>query len=231
MTLEAIGLSAGDARQPVVRDVSLSVEPGEIVVVRGDNGSGKTTLLRAMTGLTPIRSGEVRLDDDVLDLSRPSLAAHAGIAHVAAARRPFGSLTVEQNLQVAVDAVRPGTIEAAAAAAYELFPILGERRGQRAALLSGGEQQMLSLARALVLRPRYLLLDEPSTGLARDLFGRLLAAVVGATGSGVGVLLVEQDRDDVAAVATRIHTMRAGRIVDDDPGSRPLMPRSTDRPR
>jgi branched-chain amino acid transport system ATP-binding protein len=195
----------------VLRDVSLEVEPGEVLGLLGRNGAGKTTTLRTIMGLVRARSGSISLDGTELLRLPPDEIPRRGIAYVPQGRRLFPDLTVAENLRMGL-LVRGGE-EKILEPVLELFPVLGERLGQRAGTLSGGEQQMLATARALCARPTILLLDEPSEGLMPTLVDRLLGTVAALRGRGVGVLLVEQKVDAVLSVADRVALIEHGRIV------------------
>lgn len=203
-------------RDEVLHGISLEVAPGQVVVLTGPNGAGKSTLLGAITGSVPVTAGVVAIGARPLPRGRPHEAARRGVAHVAEGRRVFPSLTVEQNLRVAVQAVAPRSRSGrppALDAAWDLFPRLAERRGVLAGVLSGGEQQMLVVARALVVRPRHLLLDEPTTGLSGPLAATLLATVRAAAEAGeVGVLLADQAGAPSVELADHHLSLQAGRL-------------------
>jgi branched-chain amino acid transport system ATP-binding protein len=188
VVLQLDRLSAGYDRAPVVRDLSLTVNPGEVVALLGANGAGKTTTLRAISGFLKASSGEVRLGGRDLAGVAPAQRARMGIAHVPHDRGIFFGLTVAEHFRLDGRGA-PGQMDAA----FDHFPALSKLRGRKAGLLSGGEQQMLAIARALGRRPKLLMLDEMSLGLAPVIVERLLPVVREyATSSGTGVLLVEQ---------------------------------------
>jgi len=201
--LEARGLSAGYGPQPVVHDIDLTVNEGEVVALLGPNGAGKTTTLLALSGELPVLAGEVRLDGEVTKAPLHR-RARQGLTFVTEEKSVFMGLSARDNLRVAgVDAEE----------ALGLFPELGLRLGVRGGLLSGGEQQMLTLARALSRHPRALLADELSMGLAPMVVRRLLDAVRQAVDSrGTAVLLVEQHVRKALQYADRVYVMRRGRI-------------------
>jgi branched-chain amino acid transport system ATP-binding protein len=203
-----------------LRGVSLEVPRGAIVALLGPNGAGKTTALRACTGLLPLRRGAVRsgtisLDGKRIDrLGAPDIV-RAGIAQVMEGRRVFAELTVEENLRVGSYSNRSG-LRARVRRMFELFPVLGERRAQSAGYLSGGEQQMLAIARALMSEPRYLLLDEPSLGLAPRIVEQIRDLIVRLNEEGTSILLVEQNAAVALSVADHGYVMETGRIALDN---------------
>jgi branched-chain amino acid transport system ATP-binding protein len=185
--------------------VSFEVASGEIVVLLGANGAGKTTVLDALSGVLPVAGGDVVLDGQRIDRWRRDRRARAGLAHVEQGRAVFRSLSVQENL--AVGARVPVD------RAYELFPALAPLGSRRAGLLSGGQQQMLVLARAVLTRPRYLLLDEMSTGLAPVVFHELFLSLRTLAESGIGVLLVEQFAELALGCGDRALVLSQGRLV------------------
>jgi branched-chain amino acid transport system ATP-binding protein len=188
--------------------VSLRVFPGEVYAIIGANGAGKSTLLRTIVGLHAPTDGAILYDGQNMTKVRPERRAIRGIALVPEGRRLFGSLTVEENLQVGATHARPGpwTIERV----YELFSWMKERRNQRTAQLSGGEQQSVAIGRALVANPRVLLLDELSLGLAPVVVQRIYAMMPQILASGLTVLLVEQDVSQALRVASRLQCLLEG---------------------
>jgi branched-chain amino acid transport system ATP-binding protein len=220
--LRAEGLHAGYGRMTVFRDVTLSVAPGEIVLVLGPNGAGKSTLLKALSGLLPPQRGSLSLGgDDVTGLSAEKLSRR-GVRHVLEGHRVFPELTVQENLRLGQLARRRAqrlpdseVIEQAA----QTFPILGDKRHQLARSLSGGQQQMLALVQAWAARPDYLLCDEPSLGLAQSLVPDILRFFRDRAGEGMGVLLVEQLVDQPLSIADRVVVLRQGRIVAEGPAA------------
>jgi len=200
-----------------LKGVSLQVEEGSIVTLLGANGAGKTTTLRACTGLLGIHRGAVTkgtitLDGRRIDRLPASQIVKAGIAQVMEGRRIFAELTVEENLRLGGYTKR-SEVAAGLRRMYELFGVLGERRASTAGYLSGGEQQMLAIARALMSRPRYLLLDEPSLGLAPKVVALIRDLIVRINHEGTTVLLVEQNAAMALSIATHGYVLETGKIV------------------
>ncbi|HET7343452.1 MAG TPA: ABC transporter ATP-binding protein [Methylomirabilota bacterium] len=193
----------------VLHGVSLDVAPGEVVAILGRNGMGKTTLIRSVIGFTPPRQGHVRFRGDDVTAWAPFRRVDRGMALVPQGRRVFASLSVRENLDVAAAGRGRWNREAV----YGLFPRLRERAGNRATKLSGGEQQMLAIARALMSNPALLLMDEPTEGLA-PLLVREVGRVIGELKrAGLSILLVEQNLPMAASVADRVHVLNRGEIV------------------
>ena len=209
--LQVAGLRAGYAGGTVLHGVDLTVEQGRAVALLGRNGAGKSTLLAAVMGLLRPTAGTVSLQGRDLAGRPAHQVARAGVALVPQGRRVFADLTVDQNLQVATG--RRTTGQWTPARAYELLPQLAERRRHRADQLSGGEQQMLAVARALLLNPRVLLLDEPSDGLAPAVVAQVARLLADLRDQGLAILLVEQDLRTAFAVADDVTVMRKGEIV------------------
>jgi branched-chain amino acid transport system ATP-binding protein len=209
--LEVRALRAGYRGSVVLHDVDLTVREGQAVALLGRNGVGKTTFLAAVMGLLKPISGSVRLQGRELAGAPANVVARAGAAIVPQGRRVFADLTVEQNLQVA--AYRGASGPWTARRVYEVLPQLAERRRHRGDQLSGGEQQMLAIARALLLNPRLLLLDEPSDGLAPAVLTQVIELIVGLRREGLSVLLVEQDLRAAVTIADEIAVMRKGQVV------------------
>jgi branched-chain amino acid transport system ATP-binding protein len=214
MLLEARNLHIGYGDAPAVWDVSLAVEAGEIVSVIGPNGAGKTTLINAIAGLLRYRQGNLWFDGvDMARVKPHDYCAH-GIALVPEGRRLFVKMSVEENLEIgcylpAARALRDQSLERV----YGLFPILGDKRLQLAGELSGGQQQMLALGRALMARPRIVLFDEPSLGLAPTIVDDMFDIIAKVRDDGVAVLLVEQNVLKALGVADRAYVLEQGRIV------------------
>jgi branched-chain amino acid transport system ATP-binding protein len=210
--LELDRLTAHYGPVQALYDVSLTVREGEVVAVLGANGAGKTTTLRAISG-TVSRTGAVELDGKQLK-GGPEAAARAGIAHVPEGRGTFVDLTVRENLRLGAYARRERNVKADIDRVSEYFPWMAERGGQRAGTLSGGEQQMLALGRALMSRPRLLLLDEPSLGLAPMVVREFFRTVRQLNEEeGLTVLVVEQDARIALAVSSRAYVLEVGRVA------------------
>jgi branched-chain amino acid transport system ATP-binding protein len=212
--LEAEGLVAGYGASEVLHGVSLKVEEGSITAVIGSNGAGKTTLMRTIAGLLPARGGTIALDGAAVEASPTHARVERGLVLVPEGRLVFADMTVEETLQLGAYArrARAGR-EDRAGRMYALFPRLAERRRQRAGSLSGGEQQMLALARGLMASPRLLLLDEPSLGLAPAIADLLFQTVARVRAEGVTVLIVEQDVESTLAIADAGYVLESGTIV------------------
>jgi len=218
--LELDAITAGYRKLQILHDLSLTVGDGELVAVVGANGAGKTTALRTISGLLRPTSGTVCYDGDRIDGKRPHEVVRRGLVQVSEARDLFGPLTVEDNLRLgAWTARKRDDTGAELNRIYELFPALAERRRQQAQTMSGGQQQMLAIGRALMARPRFLMLDEPSTGLSPKLTWEVLATVSTIRDSGVAVLLVEQNASQALAIADRAYVLESGSVVLEGKGS------------
>ncbi|MQY30682.1 ABC transporter ATP-binding protein [Nocardia aurantia] len=215
--IAADGLAAGYGAVDVLRAIDLAVRPGEVVALLGPNGAGKTTLLRTLAGYLRPTAGEVRLFGDTCTRLPAYRRCRRGVSFLGEERHIFPGLTVRQSLRLV----------GADHTALHLFPELTGRMRHRAGLLSGGEQQMLALALALARRPRLLLIDELSLGLAPQVRERLLDAVRATADTGVAVLLVEQNAKAVLARADRAHVLRRGELVDERPAAQ-WLPRLED---
>jgi branched-chain amino acid transport system ATP-binding protein len=213
VTLEVRDLEVAYGGVAAVRGLSLSVSPGEIVGLIGPNGAGKSTTLHAIMGLIPARAGDVRLGEQSLRGRSPESIARSGIALVPEGRRLFAELTVEENLWLG-RAARPRATDADGdlVDVGELFPIVEEFKNRHAGALSGGQQQQVAIARALVARPSILLLDEPSLGLAPTIVDVVFSTLRTIAERGIGVLLVEQRAQRTVALATRTHVLANGEL-------------------
>jgi branched-chain amino acid transport system ATP-binding protein len=211
--LDVFGLTGGYGPVQVLYGVDFTIDDGEVVVILGANGAGKTTTLRALSGMISGK-GTVRLAGESILGKRPEVIARRGIAHVPQGRGTIADVTVEENLRLGAYTRRDHDVDADVARWYEVFPRLGQRRDQAAGSMSGGEQQMLAIARAMMMRPKLVLLDEPSLGLApivtQDLFARLgdLNREL-----GIAMLVVEQNANLALRIASRGYVLETGRIV------------------
>ncbi|MEV6278510.1 ABC transporter ATP-binding protein [Nocardia sp. NPDC051832] len=208
----------------VCRGVSLEVPEQGIVALLGANGAGKTSTLRAVTGLLGVHrgrisAGSVAVDGADLTSANPSQIVAAGVGQVMEGRRVFAGFTVEENLRAGAHTRKRATVAASLERVYEMFPILADRREQRGGLLSGGEQQMLAIGRALMAEPRYLLLDEPSLGLAPRVVEQIRDLIVRINAEGTGVLLIEQNAAMALSIATHGYVLEQGRVVMDAPAA------------
>ena len=213
--LAAEGLNTFYGKSHILYSVSLEIREGELVTLLGRNGAGKSTTLRSLIGLTPAREGSVRIFGEVTTDWPPDRIANLGVGFVPEGRRVFGSLTVEENLKVPIERPGPWTIRRI----YELFPRLEERRRSKGRFLSGGEQEMLAIARALLLNPKLLILDEPSQGLAPLLVREVFNVVSRMRHEGISVLLVEQNVRMAVAIADRAYVLDDGRVVYQGPAA------------
>jgi branched-chain amino acid transport system ATP-binding protein len=195
---------------PAVRGLTLEVGKGEIVGLIGPNGAGKSTTLHAIMGVVPARTGSVMVDGKSVLGSSPEAIARSGVALVPEGRRIYGDFTVEENLRLGLAARRGSSQKGALTRAYELFPALRDFRRRRAGVLSGGQQQQLAIARALVAEPDVLLLDEPSLGLAPSLVDDVFSALADIRARGFAVLLVEQRAQRTVALADRTYVLSNG---------------------
>ena len=212
-TLALEGLDVRYGGVQAVRGLSFDVAPGEIVGLIGANGAGKSSTLHAIMGVAPIAGGDVRLGGMSLRGMRPEDIARSGIALVPEGRRIFGELTVEENLRLGLAARRSrGPADGVLKGVYALFPIVEEFRARNAGALSGGQQQQLAIARALVAEPDVLLLDEPSLGLAPAVVEIVFAALAAIRERGIAVLLVEQRAQRTVAAADRSHVLANGEL-------------------
>ena len=207
--LEVDGLETFYGKSHILHGVSLAVGDGETVALLGRNGAGKTTMLRSVVGLTPARSGTVYIFGEVTNGWPPFRIAQQGVGYVPEGRKIFSNLTVEEDLLVAADRPGPWT----RARIYQLFPRLAERAFNRGSNLSGGEQEMLAIARALLLNPRLLLLDEPSQGLGPLIVKDVFGVIKSARNEGISVLLVEQNVRAAVEIADRAYVLDDGHMA------------------
>ncbi len=210
--LELRDLTVERGGRTVVRDVSVQIAAGQVTALLGPNGAGKSTLVLAVGGVLRPRTGAVLLDGGNLAGRRPERIRRAGVAIVPEGRRLLPDLTVEDNLRVASYALSREQAQSGRDRVLELFPQLGKRLSATARTLSGGEQQMVVLAQALIWKPRYLLIDELSLGLAPVVVSRLIPVIAAVAESGAGVLLIEQFATVALGLAHRAHIMEGGRI-------------------
>jgi branched-chain amino acid transport system ATP-binding protein len=201
-------------RVPALHDVSFELPAGKIIAIVGANGSGKSTILRAIAGLNRVDRGEIRLEDQAIHRLPAHRRVGLGLALVPEGRHLFPLLTVERNLQIGAYSRRDRQeIQASLESVYRTFPVLSERRTQSAGTLSGGEQQMLAIGRGLMSRPRLLMLDEPSWGIAPLLVNKIFETIAEINRSGVSILLVEQNVQRALSLAHHAYVLQTGRVV------------------
>jgi branched-chain amino acid transport system ATP-binding protein len=211
-------LDAFYGKKQVLFGIDMALSERRIAAVIGPNGAGKSTVLRAVFGLGPQRDGMIRFDDSDRSRSAPRDNIAAGIAFVPQGARVFRDLTVFENLRMGGYTLAPGVLGARREEALDLFPILRERRAQKAGALSGGERQMLAFGMALMLRPRLLLIDEPSIGLAPMLVGQIFDTIARIRDEfGTAVLIVEQQAQQILRIADQVFVIRAGRLISHGP--------------
>lgn len=211
--LQVEGLRSAYGRIEVLKGIDLTVGAGELVALIGSNGAGKTTLLRTLSGVQPITAGRIRFGGEAIERLSASARVARGMAHSPEGRQIFGPLTIEQNLRLGAWSRRDGDILRDLDRVYALFPILAERRRTSAGALSGGQQQMLAIGRALMAAPRLLLLDEPSLGLSPLLVDQILATIISLRSDGITVLIVEQNAAAALSIADRAYLLETGRVV------------------
>lgn len=218
MMMEVRGLVSHYGRIQALSGIDLKIEKGELVALVGANGAGKTTLLRAISGVQPMSGGAIWFEGSDMTRKSPADRVAMGIAQVPEGRQVFGPLAVEDNLQLG-GLTRSGAERAEGIErVYALFPVLKERRRQAAGTLSGGQQQMLAIGRALMARPRLLLLDEPSMGLAPVLVAEIFRVIRDLKTAGTTIFLVEQNASAALAICDRGYVIETGRVVLEDTG-------------
>ncbi len=206
-------LHCGYGRIAVIKGVSLEVKRGEIVALIGSNGAGKTTLLRTLSGVHPLSTGSISFDGEAVERLAPHRRVARGMIQVPEGRQIFASLTVEDNLRLGAYRRRRSRSEESLGRMFELFPDLAEKRRQAAGNLSGGQQQMLALGRALMAQPSLLLLDEPSMGLAPLMADQIFATIAEIKRNGVTILLVEQNAERAIEIADRGYVLETGKVA------------------
>jgi branched-chain amino acid transport system ATP-binding protein len=217
--LEVADLRVAYGKIEAVKGISFTVEQGQVVTLIGTNGAGKTTTLRTLSGLLRPVAGEVRFEGKRIDGLPAHRIVQLGVAHSPEGRHIFPRMTIAENLELGAYARRDAAeIRADMQRVHELFPVLGERSNQKAGTLSGGEQQMLAMGRALMSRPRLLMLDEPSMGLSPIMMQKILATVTELKARGTTILLVEQNAQAALSLADRGYVIETGRIVLADDG-------------
>jgi branched-chain amino acid transport system ATP-binding protein len=216
--LSVDALRSGYTGVDVLKGVSLSVPDGAIVAVLGPNGAGKTALLRAISRLNPVRGGRIAWAGNDISHASTDAVVREGVIQVPQGRMLFGSMTVRENLELgAYLQTDRAAIQQRLGHVYELFPVLGERAAQAAAYLSGGEQQMLALGRALMANPKLLLLDEPSLGLAPKIFDTIIDRVRAIHRAGASILIAEQNARKVLRLADHAYVLENGTVAFDGP--------------
>ena len=212
--LQVRNVQVSYGRIPALHDVSFELPAGKIIAIVGANGSGKSTTLRAIAGLNRVDQGEILFEGQAIHRLPAHRRVGLGLALVPEGRHLFPRLTVERNLEIGAYTRRDRReIAASIEIAYRTFPVLGERRSQSAGTLSGGEQQMLAIARSLMSRPRLLMLDEPSWGIAPMLVNIIFETIAAISRSGVSILLVEQNVQRALSLADRAYVLQTGRVV------------------
>lgn len=217
--LETRGLSAGYGALRIIRDIDIKVEEGSFTVIVGPNGAGKTTLMSALAGVLPVAAGEIRLGDSVLNPMGVSQRVKSGLVLVPEGRHLFGQMTVEENLELGGYLASAAQRRQTMGEVFTLFPRLAERRAQAAGSMSGGEQQMVAVGRALMGRPRCILLDEPALGLAPRMVSTLFRILQQVSRTGTGVLLVEQNVRQALGICDHAYILEQGEVVAEGSGS------------
>jgi branched-chain amino acid transport system ATP-binding protein len=208
--LQATGLVGGYGGMDILQGVDLTVEAHEVAVIIGPNGAGKSTAMKALIGLIPLKSGKVLYAGKEITGQAPERLVARGIAYVPQERNVFRTMTVEENLDMGAYLSR-GDLGETLARIYTLFPALKDKRRQRAGELSGGQRQMVAIARALMIEPKLLLLDEPTVGLSPKVIGEIFERILAINAAGVGILMVEQNARAALAIAHRGYVLATGR--------------------
>ena len=208
--LQATGLTGGYGGMDILQGVDLSLEAHEVAVIIGPNGAGKSTAMKALIGLIPLKSGNVLYAGEDITGQAPERLVARGIAYVPQERNVFRTMTVEENLAMGAY-LRRGDLGETLARIYALFPALKDKRRQRAGELSGGQRQMVAIARALMIEPKLLLLDEPTVGLSPKVIGEIFERILAINAGGVGILMVEQNARAALAIAHRGYVLATGR--------------------
>jgi branched-chain amino acid transport system ATP-binding protein len=227
--LSVAKLESGYGKIRVLHGIDFQVASGEVVALLGPNGAGKSTMLRAMSGLLPVNAGYIRFGGQDMTNVSPREAARAGLVHVIEGHRVFTQISVTDNLLLAGYDLPRGERAARIEEALSFFPEIAEKRNERGGALSGGQQQMLTVAQGLVRRPRLLMLDEPSAGLSPVLVDRVLDVIKQLRKQGTAVLLVEQLLEKALAVADRVYGLVQGHVVLEAPTSEPNLPQRLER--
>jgi branched-chain amino acid transport system ATP-binding protein len=227
--LSVRALESGYGKIRVLHGIDLKMSAGEVVALLGPNGAGKTTLLRALSGLLPVNAGHVRLSGRDITNATPRQAAREGLVHVIEGHRVFTQISVTDNLLLAGYDLPRGERAARIEQALSFFPEIAEKRHERGGALSGGQQQMLTVAQGLIRRPRLLMLDEPSAGLSPVLVDRVLNVIGELRSQGTAVLLVEQLLEKALAAADRVYALVQGHIVLEAPTSEADLPHRIER--
>jgi len=227
--LAVASLESGYGKIRVLHGIDFQVEAGEVVALLGPNGAGKSTMLRALSGLLPVNAGYVRFDGRDITNATPRESARAGLVHVIEGHRVFTQISVTDNLLLAGYDLSRGERAARIEEALAFFPEIAAKRHERGGALSGGQQQMLTVAQGLVRRPRLLMLDEPSAGLSPVLVARVLDVIRQLRKQGIAVLLVEQLLEKALATADRVYALVQGHVVLEAPTSESNLPERLER--
>ncbi len=217
MILEAKGITSGYSEIDILHDVAIQVNSNQIVSIIGPNGAGKSTLLKTIFGILKPRHGTITLKEDDITGLKPDKVARKGISYVPQVDNVFPTMTIQENLDMGAF-IRNDDYSKRIEEIYELFPVLGERRKQKAGQLSGGQRQMVAMGRALMLDPQLLLLDEPSAGLAPNLVDMIFEKIKEINATGVAIMIVEQNAREALKMADHGYVLAMGRNVLDDTG-------------